>query len=260
VIEDTQTGEVRVLRMVHGKANALDIDLCQAIIGAFSEDRSSSTRAVVLIGQGQIFSAGVDLLRLLDGGASYAYEFLPLLSQAIEAVFFHPKPVVTALNGHAIAGGCVLACASDHRFMVRGPGRIGVTELLVGVPFPPIALEVMRAVLTPQAFRDMVYGGETYSPDIAAVVGIVDEVTESEALLQKAITAAQSFAALRAETFALTKQQSRAPVRDYLQRVDSKMTALVTELWTAPETAKYVRDYVSRTFGKIDRGSASSQS
>src|SRR3954469_17543280 len=108
---------VGVLHLTHGKANALDLELCKAITRRLEEHRHSSMQALVLIGQGQIFSAGVDLLRVLEGGPAYLEVFLPALSKAFETLFCFPKPVIAAINGHAIAGGCVLACAgrlSDH--------------------------------------------------------------------------------------------------------------------------------------------------
>ena len=105
------------------------------------ELRGSDAKAVVLTGQGKIFSAGVDLKRLSEGGADYIRKFLPVLHKLYDTVFYHPKPVVAAINGHAIAGGCVLACCADRRIMAREGGRIGVTESLVGVPFPALAFD-----------------------------------------------------------------------------------------------------------------------
>jgi enoyl-CoA hydratase len=127
---------IAVVTLAHGKASALDIELCEALTRCFEELRAPEIRAVVLTGQGRIFSAGVDLVRLSSGGTDYVRKFLPVMNRAFDAVFFLPKPLVAALNGHAIAGGCVLACCADRRLMARGGGRIGVTELLVGVPFP----------------------------------------------------------------------------------------------------------------------------
>ena len=67
-----------------------------------------------------MFSAGVDLLRVVDGGAAYVRTFLPAFRRVFETLFDYPKPVVAAVNGHAIAGGCVLACAADYRVMAAG--------------------------------------------------------------------------------------------------------------------------------------------
>ena len=89
------------------------------------------------------------------------------------AVFDHPRPLVAAVNGHAIAGGCVIAAGCDYRFM--SAGTIGVTELLVGVPFPATALEAIRYVVGPRTAA-LVLTGKTLRPEEAQAVGLVDEV------------------------------------------------------------------------------------
>ena len=104
-------------------------------------------RAVVITGSGSVFSAGVDLQRIVAGGPSYVREFLPALSDSFMAIFDHPGPVVAAVNGHAIAGGCVIAAACDVRLMAHG--KIGLAELSVSVPFPPVAMEIMRYAVGP---------------------------------------------------------------------------------------------------------------
>jgi enoyl-CoA hydratase/carnithine racemase len=116
-------GQVAVVQMRHGKANALDTALCRSLTAEFGGLAGRGCRAAVLTGHGSIFSAGADLLRLRDGGPGYLDEFLPALSEAFLAVFDCPVPVVAAVNGHAIAGGCVLACACDYRVMNEGHGR-----------------------------------------------------------------------------------------------------------------------------------------
>src|SRR5262249_18621503 len=158
MLEISHHADIAVLKIAHGKANALDIELCRHITHRLEELGTSSVEAVVLTGQGGIFSAGVDLLRALDADAAYLRGFLPTRGKLSDVTFFYPKPVVAAINGHAIAGGCVLACAADQRLMARGPGRIGVTELLVGLPFPAIALEIMRHAAISIYFREVVFG------------------------------------------------------------------------------------------------------
>ena len=176
---------IAVMTMAHGKANALDVELCEAIAARFEALRGSDAKAVVLTGQGRMFSAGVDLPRLTAGGADYVRRFLPALHKLYDAVFHHPKPVIAAVNGHAIAGGCVLECCADRRIAARDGGRIGVTELLVGVPFPPLAFEVMRFATAPQYFPDGILSGATFVPEVALTRGLVDEVVEAADLLDR---------------------------------------------------------------------------
>jgi enoyl-CoA hydratase len=246
VIEVTEQDGVAVLRMAHGKVNAMSLEFCEALTARFAE--ISPARAVVMTATGRTFSAGVDLVRLLEGGAPYIRKFLPALSTMFAAVFSHPAPVVAAINGHAIAGGCVLACAADRRLMARDGGRIGVTELLVGVPFPPVAMEIMRCAAAPQFFAEAIFSGATYAPPEAVARGFIHDIVEPQALLERAVAAAKSLAALPSKTFALSKRQIRAPALERMQSPD--VDAAVEQIWTAPETLACVRDYVARTLRK----------
>jgi enoyl-CoA hydratase len=246
VIELTEQGGVAVLRLGHGKVNAMSLEFCEALTARFAA--VSSARAVVLTGTGHIFSAGVDLLRLTEGGAPYVRKFLPALRTMLATVFSHPAPVVAAINGHAIAGGCVLACAADRRVMARDGGHIGVTELLVGVPFPPVALEIMRCATAPQLFAEAIFSGATFAPLEALARGWVHEVVEPSALLERAVEAANALAALPPKAFALSKRQTRQPASDRMRAAD--VDAAIEQIWTAPETLARVRDYVARTLRK----------
>jgi len=120
MIETENQDGVTIVRMAHGRANAMDVEFCQALSAQLAELNTSAVRAIVLTGRGGIFSAGVDLLRLLNGGSPYIRSFLPQLSTMLAAVFSSPKPVVAAINGHAIAGGCVLACRRQAAGVARG--------------------------------------------------------------------------------------------------------------------------------------------
>jgi enoyl-CoA hydratase len=250
MIEVTQRGAIAVLQIAHGKANALDIELCDAIAARFETLRTGPAQAVVITGQGRMFSAGVDLLRVGQGGADYLRRFLPALHRLYESVFFFSKPVVAAVNGHAIAGGCVLACCADRRIAARDGSRIGVTELLVGVPFPPMAFEVMRLAAAPRFFPDTILSGATFTPDEALQRGLVDEVVESTALLDHAVAVAETLAALSPRAFAMTKRQIRQPVADRLANEGARLAVEADKIWTAPETLARIQDYVSRTFKK----------
>jgi enoyl-CoA hydratase len=209
VIDLDEIDGVAVVRLAHGKVNALDLELLERITATFTDLDAGPATAVVFTGTGRAFSAGVDLWRIVNDGADYVRAFLPALDAAFRAVFTAGKPVVAALNGHAIAGGAILAAACDHRIMAGG--TIGVTELLVGVPFPPTALEILRHAYGERACRRAVLTGETHPPAEALAAGYVDEVTAPEALLESAVGWARSLAERTPpDTLRLTKAQLRA--------------------------------------------------
>jgi enoyl-CoA hydratase len=250
MIELSSDGDVAILRMAHGKANALDVEFCQAVAKALDEQRDSAARAVVLTGTGTILSAGVDLVRISAEDEGYVRRFLPALHKMFEAAFYLPKPLIAAVNGHAIAGGCVLACSADARIMARGQGRMGITEILVGVPFPALAYEVMRYAANPQYLPDMTLSGATYLSDEARTRGLVDDVVEPAELMDRAMAAAKTFAAIPAATFAATKEQMRQRVADHMAQHGARIDARVDEIWASPQTLQNIRAFVARTIKK----------
>ena len=87
MIEYTRNDDIITLRLAHGKASALDLELVEATALAFAEAAESDAAAVILTGTGSIFSAGVDLFRLVDGGRDYAERFVPALSRMLLDAF-----------------------------------------------------------------------------------------------------------------------------------------------------------------------------
>ena len=148
-----------------------------------------------------------------------------------------------------IAGGCLIALASDYRLMAAGKGRIGVPELLVGVPLPSSPIEIVRYAVPGDRAQRVLYSGNTYTPDEALALGLIDEVVDPAVLEERAMDHARRMAALPPKTFALTKHQLR---RAAIERM--KETAVfddeVREVWSAPETHTHIREYLARTVKK----------
>ncbi len=250
MITSEARGGVAVVRLAHGKVNAFDPELLSGWIAELGRLEQADTGAAVLTGTGKVFSAGVELRRLLDGGREYVEVFLPLLGEALLRTFTFPKPLVAAVNGHAIAGGCLLACACDYRVMAAGTGRIGTPELSVGVPFPTIAMEILRLVLAPHRLQAVVYRGLTCAPDDALANGFVDELAEPDALLDRAVEVAAHLGSLPPASFALTKRVIRQPSRDRVARYMRSIDEEVLVAWLSPRVQDAVRAYVERTLRK----------
>lgn len=234
---DERSG-VAVVRLRHGKVNALDIELLTAITAAMCEIEPAT--AIVLTGTDPAFSAGVDLHRIVDGGPSYVREFLGALSCAFLAVFDRPGPTVAAINGHAIAGGCVLAAACDLRLM--SGGRIGLAELRVGVPFPAAALEIMRHLVGADLGR-LVIGAALFDPPQALSCKLVDQVVFPDDLLDRAAGEARRMSEIPAEAFAFTKRQLHRPVHDRLAACAADDEE-VARIWSSASTLAMITNYL----------------
>jgi enoyl-CoA hydratase len=240
--------QIAVLKMEHGKVNAMDLEFLEELDGHLNVLADFPDRAVILTGSGNAFSAGVDLFRVLDGGAAYAERFLPLMSRVFEKFFLFPKPLIAATNGHAIAGGCILHCACDYRIMAEGTGRIGVPELMVGVPFPPVALEIVRFATPMPYLQQIINTGATYSPDEALRRGLTDEIVGAERLMERALEIARDLAAIPPKSFRIVKHLLRKPAME--QENSASKHKEIFETWISPETHAVIRNYLNKTIGK----------
>ena len=240
---------IRILRLAHGKVSAMDIELGEALMQEMADAAAAPVKAVIVTGTGSSFSAGVDLYRVLKDGPEYGRRFLPVLDGLLRAALTLPKPLVAAVNGHAIAGGCILAACCDHRIMVEGAGRIGIPELGVGVPFPALPLQIMAARLSDGALRDLVFTARTVQIDEAKALGLIDEKCPSGMLLDRAMEAAQRLASIPAGAFALTKEAFYTPI---LQRTAqlADLNAKVSDEWEQQHTYDTIRAYLARTIKK----------
>lgn len=236
--------DIAVLRMDHGKVQALDVELLDDLARALTEVDAEGVRAVVLTGTGKTFSAGVDLVRVVDGGRAYLDRFLPLLTDVLLRLFVLPRPLVAAINGHAIAGGCLFAAASDHRVLADGEARIGVPELLVGVPFPLIALEILRFAAPGAHLQELVYGGRNHSSADALRLRLADEVAPAESVLPRALAVARQLAQVPAESFRIVKASLRRPALERFESGRAHIDAQVDAAWGSPEVQQAIRRYL----------------
>lgn len=233
-----ERGEVAIMRLAHGKVNALDLELLLAITEAMHA--VDQARAVVITGSGSTFSAGVDLQRIVAGGPSYVREFIPALSDSLMAVFDHPGPVVAAVNGHAIAGGCVIAAACDVRLMSQG--KIGLAELSVGVPFPPAGIEIMRHATGP-AVGHLVLTAALLDPAQAHSIGLVHHVGKPDDLVDQAVDLARQMARIPADVFSVSKRQLQQPARDQIAARSGDEEAVV-RMWSSDRTMDAIATYL----------------
>jgi enoyl-CoA hydratase len=229
---------VTVIRLRHGKVNALDLDLLQAIIAAMRDVDENG--AVVITGNGTAFSAGVDLQRIVAGGQSYVQEFLPALSRTFMAIFDHPGPVLAAVDGHAIAGGCVIAAACDVRVMSQG--KIGLAELSVGVPFPTSAMEILRHAVGPAASR-LVLSAALLDPSHAESIGLIHDIDVPDALLDSVLGRAQKMAQIPPEVFSFSKRQLQQPARDRIAARSGDDEAVLA-MWSSARTRDAIAGYL----------------
>jgi enoyl-CoA hydratase len=245
MVELTIHDGVRVLRMAHGKANALDLEFAQALASAF-EAEAREPAPLVITGTGRIFSAGVDLLRLVREGDAYITDFLEAMNDCFLRLFELEKPVVAAINGHAIAGGCIISSACDMAIMVDEGASIGVPELAVGVPFPALPLEIMRHAIGTQGVQRLAISCENLNPQQALQLGLVQRLVKAEQLLPQAITEAKRLAQTPPKVFGLVKRQLRGAATQAVRDLASHNREVANE-WRTPAVKAAIQRFVDKT-------------
>jgi enoyl-CoA hydratase len=215
---------VAEIRLECGKANALNGRSLDALAAAFAEVAGGDARGVVLTGYDRYFSAGLDLVDLYALDRAAMDGFVARFDQVMLEIFAFPRPVVAAINGHAVAGGCILALACDARLMQAGPGRIGLNEIQLGLPFPASALEIARRSIPAASLDTVLYGGQLYTPEEALERGIVDGLDAADVVAEARVLC-ERLAEAPAAAFRTIKGALQAPAlreagatRDELRR------------------------------------------
>lgn len=207
------------------------------------------TRAVVLTGAGRMFSAGLDLFALLDLDQEGLRQFMRSFDEFFRTLLLFPKPLVAAINGHAIAGGCVVAAGADFRLMAAGQARIGLTELKVGVPLPATAQEIVHVAFAGRYLEEIALRGRTYEPDEALARGLIDEVVPAEELLPRATALAAELGSYHPPAFKATKLGLRASAAARLEAV-AREGDPAWEVWLRSDTRAAMESFRARTLSR----------
>jgi enoyl-CoA hydratase/carnithine racemase len=204
---------IALVRIDRPPANAMDLELLDEGHAVLDDLGRSEPGAVVLVGRDGFFSAGLDLkvAPTLDADGQRAMG--AGINRLFAGWYGFPRPVVCAVNGHAIAGGLILALCGDHRVCAT-EGSFGLTELRAGVPYPSVAMAVVRAELSPPVVRRLVLGAELIDPERALQWDVVDELAAPDDVLARALAVAAERAALPSRTFAAIKRELRGAVLD----------------------------------------------
>src|SRR5438270_12905525 len=178
-------GAVAVLRLESGKVNAIGRAFLSELNGLL--DGLGDARAAVVVGRGSTFSAGLDLPALVELSAAEMRAFIGQFNDAMLRLWELPIPLVAAVNGHAIAGGCVLALQADLRIAADRDARIGLNETQLGLALPSVVLETLRWQVPGPSLAPIALEGRLFSPREALQLGLLHEVVPEAELLPRAL-------------------------------------------------------------------------
>jgi len=209
------------------------------------EVAGAAGRPLLVSGAGKAFSAGLDLKEVAALDRSGMARFLGLLDALVDALFDYPGPTVACVNGHAIAGGCMLALCCDLRIAVDDAAvRIGLNEVPLGLEFPPKLLALARRRVPPRSLERVVLEGALHDPRTALALGLVDEVA-SDPRAAAAAALARLAESPRAE-YVAAKRALRAGALVLSDAERRHYQEHVVSAWCTPAVKERVRAVLAR--------------
>jgi enoyl-CoA hydratase len=238
---------VTTIRLEGGKANAMTSELLDTIERGIDDFERGPSRAAVLTGYDKFFSAGLAIPKLVDLDRPAMHVFIEKFGRAMTRVLACEKPIVAAINGHAIAGGCVLALMCDWRVIVdEASVRIGLNETQLGIGLPAIVVEPLRAQVPATSLVPIAMEGRLFAPADALAIGLVHVMVPSADILTHSATKARMLAELPAAATAQVKRALRTPVIEAVSRTAVVETERWLDTWFAPEAQTRLRAAVDK--------------
>jgi enoyl-CoA hydratase len=241
MIEVEKRGNVAILRMRAGKANAMNVRLLEALDATL--ENVDDADAMAITGEGKAFSAGLALPELIELDRESILHMIAIFERVMRRVLVFPRATVAAINGHALAGGCVLALMCDARLM--SAGKIGLNEIQLGIGLPSIVIDPVRAKISPHALGPIVLEGRVMDPAEALQLGLVDEVVDPAALEARMVEVAMQRAAAPI-AYTQIKRALLAPMlREWDRRHEDAREAWL-DTWFSEHAQRTLRATVER--------------
>ncbi len=251
IIELRRVEPVTVMTLCAGKANAFDLTLLETLIRTIDTVVAGGAQALIITGTGTAFSGGLALPSLIDLDRAGVRMLITTFGTAMRRVLEAPLPVVAAINGNAIAGGCVLALMCDERIMLahapRGrPPKIGLNEAQLGLGLPAIVLELVRHRVPATSHVRVMLEGRLAEPAEALALGLVDAVVDHDRFEAHALTRATTLASSDRTAFAQIKRAMLRPAIEAITRTDTDETEAWLDTWFSDEGQRRMRATVAR--------------
>lgn len=211
------SGDVAILRLDDGKANALSPAVLEALSDGFRQAGEAS-QAVLLAGRPGRFSAGFDLGVMREKGPLEARAMVTAGARLALQIARHPAPVVIECTGHALAMGAVLLMSSDLRIGASGDSKIGFNEVAIGMTTPIFLMEFARERISKRHFMRSVVLAEIHDPGSAVDAGFLDRTASPDALHDEALAATTQLAKLPRGALLRTRKLARGGTLELIER------------------------------------------
>jgi enoyl-CoA hydratase/carnithine racemase len=234
---------IATLTLKRGKVNALNEPMVEEIIQSFeSLETDNEVRSIIITGSGKFFSFGFDVPEFLSYPKEDFIRYVEKFTNLYAYMFQFPKPIVAALNGHTIAGGCMLAIACDYRLMVSGKAKISLNEITFGSSVFAGSAEMLKYCVGQRNAQSILYSGSMYSAEEALGLGLVDQVSSESGLAEDSMNVAQTLAEKSSLAFKSIKNLLRNQIVEGMTRRDKKSFIEMAEIWYSESTWEKLKE------------------
>ncbi len=233
-----ETKGLRLVVMQHG-VNAMDEELLLGLRESLEEARGAGSPPLLLVSDHtRIFSPGWNLKRLAGAGRDDVARFLTLFEEVVLGLFSYPGPTAVGIDGHAIAGGCLLAMACDRRVVAAGGARIGLSEVNLGVPVPWGSMEMLRSRLGEASVEELVLQGDGFTPQRAREIGVVQRVVGDTPAREAARADLQTLQAKSRDAYAASKRFLHGTAWEAARRAAAEGREVFLDCWFGEDTQR----------------------
>lgn len=238
----TSDKAVATVTLERGKVHALNDQVVEELHSAVERlAAEDDIRAVILTGTGKFFSFGFDIPGFYKATPEEFTRFVTAFNGLYRYLFMYPKPVVAALNGHTIAGGCMLATACDYRIMVSGKAKISLNEITFGSTVFAGSVDLLKYCVGNRNAESILIGGGMYSAEEACEIGLVDLVVSEDNLISEAIRIAGEMAQREPEAYRSIKNLLRKDIEKRMQATEPESIREFIDIWYADRTREYLK-------------------
>jgi 3,2-trans-enoyl-CoA isomerase len=235
-----------IVRMNRGKVNAINFEMVQELREVFdSLGQDASIKGVILTGQPHYFSAGLDLIELYQYDRDQIRDFFTAFGSLYLELVQFSKPFISAISGHAPAGGCVLAVCSDNRYMAEGDKYvIGLNEVAVNIQISQNLTEIYAFWMGDGLASRYILEGKLLRGKEALMAGLVDELIPLDDVLGRAERQMHLYLKADQEILLNTKRKVRKHLFDKLDLNAENTLKEAADLWWKPEIRSKMEAYV----------------
>jgi enoyl-CoA hydratase/carnithine racemase len=234
---------IATVTLQRGKVNALNEPTVEEISGCFRNiETDNEVNSIIFTGSGKFFSFGFDVPEFLQYPKKDFIRYVEKFTNLYTYLFQFAKPIVAALNGHTIAGGCMLATACDFRLMVTGKAKIGLNEITFGAPVFAGSAEMLRFCAGSRNAQSILYSGNIYSAEEAFELGLVDQVSSEDTLEEDARKMAQELGEKASSAFTSIKKILRKALVDEIIKYEKDYILEFVDIWYSKTTWEKLKE------------------